>query len=247
MSSEANAGTPNAAPQETQQSPSVNPTFQQPPVGSPDRPAPQLVTVALDQLQRYVGLERELNDFRTAQQAAMEAEQQKAIRAMAEKGQIEQALEQQKQIWAQKEQETSSRLAAFQQRYNAEKVNATLAQSLGGITFAGDDEAARGEAARMFAANIKDSLEVIENSDGSTSVVEKVSRRPAADLIRERLSDPKLAFFLAASARGGAGTDGGRPPATQTNQPPSLLDEMVAQRNATPTLFAGVGLKPKFN
>lgn len=230
-----------AAPQPQQAAPQPDPTFQRPPVGSPERPAPQTVTIPLDVWQETASYKHKLAEFEAQQRAALEAEQQKALLAMAQKGEVEQALEKQREHLLAKEREAQARYAALQESYNAEKINAELATATSGVRFASD------EAARVFRASVRDLLTVVDNPDGSKSVVDRVGRRPAADVIRERLSDPSLAFYLAADSRGGAGTDGTRPPANPPQGPPSLLDEMLAARDAQPALFGGIGLGPKSN
>ena len=216
--------------------------FQRPPVGAPGGPPPQqTVTVPLDVWQEAHAYKQRLSEFEAQRNAAVEAEAQKAIRAMAEKGQIEQAFEEHRKLYATKEQEAQQRYAALAESYNGEKINAELATATSGVRFASD------EAARVFRASVRDLLTVVENPDGSKVVVDRVGRRPAADVIRERLSDPSLAFYLAPSTtRGGAGTDGTRPPANTQIQPGSL-DAIAAEFQARQGQYPAFGLAPKPN
>lgn len=227
-----------AAP--AQQAPPVNPTFQQPPVGTAERPAPQVVSIPLDVWQETSSYKAKWADAENQKAAALEIEQQKAVLALAQKGEVEKALEEQRRITGLKEQEWNTRHNGVVQSWHAEKVTAELAVATSGANFASP------EAARMFRASVQELLTVEDNPDGTKAVVSKVGRRPAAEVIRERLSDPSLAFFFAASPRGGSGTDGTRTPANAQQQgPPSLLDEMVARQNSDPVMFSGIGLGPK--
>lgn len=241
MDGETTATQDNAAPQQAAPPPSG--AFQRPPTGAPGGfPAPQTVTVPLDVWQETNSYKHKFAEFEAQRNAAVEAEAQKAIRAMAEKGQIEQAFDEHRKLYATKEQEAQQRYAALAESYNGEKINAELATATSGVRFASD------EAARVFRASVRDLLTVVENPDGSKVVVDRVGRRPAADVIRERLSDPSLAFYLAPSTtRGGAGTDGTRPPANEPHAAPGSLDAIAAEYQARQGQYPAFGLAPKPN
>lgn len=230
---------PNAtSPADASQAPAPDPTFQRPPVGTPERPAPQTVTIPLDVWQEAASYRHRLAEVEAQRQAAVEAEAQKALLAMAQKGEVEQALEKQRELLTTKEREAQARYAALLDSYNSEKINAELATATSGVRFASD------EAARVFRASVRDLLTVVENPDGSKAVVDRVGRRPAADVIRERLSDPSLAFYLQPSGRGGSGTDGTRPPANPQQPQPGSLQAIAERFNAASAASQSFGLKP---
>lgn len=234
-------------PAPNQAAPQPSPDFQRPPVGAPGGPPiPPTVPLTVDEYQRLRGLESQFAEFQRQQQAAIEAEQAKANELLAAKGQVEEAFTAERANWQTKLQKQQEEYQRLRESYHGEKVDAVLADALSGVVFAGPDDASRAEAARLLRKILRDELDAVPSPDGAVSVVDKASRRPAADVIRERLSDPKLAFFLASRNGGGSGTDGTRPPANAPYQPGSL-DAIAASYRAAQGQYPAFGLGPRSN
>ena len=92
---------------------------------------------------------------------------------------------------------------------------------------------------------LQDDFETTRDASGALVVREKVSGRPAAEVLRERLDSPQFAIFFAPSSRGGSGTDGTRPPASLQPTQPGSLDAIVADWRNRQTQYQSFGLRPK--
>ena len=90
-------------------------------------------------------------------------------------------------------------------------------------------------------------METVRDPQGTPLTRSRSDLRPAADYLKARLESPELAFFFAASSRGGSGSDGTRPPAPP--QPPAAVlapDQQVKAwqaSNGTPAF--GLAPAPK--
>lgn len=232
----------NPAPTQTPaQAPQPNPAFQQPPTGAPGGPPiPPTIPLTVEEYQRLRGLESQLGELQKAQAAALEAKQAEVIQALAEKGKVQEALEEQRKQWEAKYGETAAKLTQFEQQVFAERKDATLANAFQGIPFAGATPEDRSNTAAMVRRLLQDDFETARDASGSLVVRDKVSGRPAADVIRERLASPQYAIFLAPTTRGGAGGDGTRTtadPTTDAQARASLLEAFGVGRAS-----AGSGL-----
>lgn len=209
------ATTPEAKPAPASNQPAQpDSTFQQPPVGTQERPgAPDLYRENYELRQRIAA-------FDAAQRAAVEAEQRKVTDALAEKGRTSEALESERQRASQREQELIDRIEAAQKVVIREKAEAFKARLLAGKTFSGADDATRSGQQRIVESLIDSWLDHDADASGNISFVDRESRRPALDELSRRLSSPELAAFFAPSTRGGPGTDGARPSAPPQTLPP---------------------------
>lgn len=206
--------------------------------------APTMVTLTVDEYQRFRGLERQLSDFQVQQQKALDDARNAELKAMADKGEIEKALAEQKKDWEAKHAEALGKHRALESQILTEKFDATINDALAGVEWTGDTPEQRANASRMFRLTIKPDFESIRLADGTIVVRDKASGRPAAEVLRERLSDPSLSFLLAPKSRGGSGSDGARPPANQQQPQPGSLEAIAAQFKANQGRYAPMGLGP---
>ena len=162
------------------------------------------------------------------QQSALEAKEAERLRALAEKGQIEEALAQQRKAWEQKHAEAVSRYTQLEQQVHAERKNSAIAEAFHGRTFVGETPEQKAATAAMVRRLLQDDFETTRDASGALVVREKVSGRPAAEVLRERLDSPQFAIFFAPSSRGGSGTEGTRPPASLQPTQPGSLEAIVS-------------------
>lgn len=207
-------------------------------------PAPPSVSLPVDEYQRFRGLERQLADYQTAKQAEVDAKEQERIKALADKGEIESALNEQKRIWETKHLDAEKRFKELEGQILAEKYESTVSAFMTEVEWVGDTPEQRAEAALMFKLRVQSDLETVRLADGSIKVRDKASGRPAAEVLRERLSDPKLSFLIASKNRGGSGGDGTRTPANQNAPEPGSLEAIAADYKAKQGRYAPMGLGP---
>ena len=74
-----------------------------PAVAAPrDAQAPPTIPLSVEEYQRLRSLEKQLDNFQRLQQSALDAKEAERLRLLAEKGQVEEALAQQRTAWEQK-------------------------------------------------------------------------------------------------------------------------------------------------
>lgn len=235
-----------AAPAQQAQA-TVDPSFQRPPVGAPGGPPiPPTIPLTVEEYQRLRGLEGQLAEYQRTQQAAMEAAEAARLKALADKGQVEEALEQQRKTWEQKHAEATTRYSQLEQQVFGERKEAVLSEAMNGRQWYGETPEQRAATAGMARRLLQDEFETVRDASGALVVREKASGRPAAEVIRERLDSPSFAVFLAPTTRGGSGVDASRPPAPQQSQSqPGSLEAIAAQFQAARGENPGMGLAPK--
>jgi hypothetical protein len=212
-----------------------------PPSGGP---APT-IPLTVDEYQRLRSLERQLDEFQKMQQSALEAKEAERLRALAEKGQIEEALAQQRKAWEQRHAEAVSRYSHLEQQIQAERKNTAIAEAFHARSFVGETPEQKAATAAMVRRLLHDDFETTHDASGALVVREKVSGRPAAEVLRERLDSPQFAIFFAPSSRGGSGSDGTRPPANPQSTQPGSLDAIVSDWRNRQTQYQSFGLHPK--
>lgn len=219
-----------------------------PPVGAPGGPPiPPTLTLTVDEYQRLRGVEQQMAEIQKAQSAALEAKEQERIKAMAEKGQIEEALKQQRESWEAKHAESLSRYNQLEQQIFAERKDNVLQSALHGRDFVGATPEQRDYMRATLIASLAPNFETVrDSSTGSLQVVDKVSRRPAAEVLKERLDSPILAGFFAATQRGGSGSDVSRNLANQqqTEVKPGSVEAVAAEWKQRQGQYPAFGLQP---
>ncbi|MGC8642196.1 MAG: hypothetical protein ACP5XB_20220 [Isosphaeraceae bacterium] len=216
------------------------------PAASPDSPpAPTTIPLSVEEYQRLRSLERQIEDFQKLQQATLEAKEADRLRLMAEKGQIEEALDQQRRTWEQKHNEVQNRYNQLEQQVHTERRDRAIIEALHGRSFVGDTPEQRSAKAAMVQRVLRDDFETTRDASGALVVRDKATGRPAADVLRERLDSSEFAFFFTPSSRGGSGADGTRLPASPTLNQPGSLDAIAAVYRNKLSQHQSFGLRPK--
>lgn len=228
MSTEATPASPPAAPAQAQQ-PAVNRDLTQPPVGSqvPNSPT---IPLTVDEYQRLIGLQSQLAQIQAEQRAALEEKEQAKLKALAEKGQVEEAFGQFRTTWEAKVAEQAKKYNDLEASLLGEKKLAVLSSAFAGRQFAGETPDQQNIAAGQLRQLLESQYEAVRDASGQIVVRDKVSLRPATDAVKEALASPHYAHFFAPTSRGGTGSDGSRPPAAQ-QQPtaPGSLEDIAAK------------------
>jgi len=210
----------------------------------PGAPAEPEAPLSADERRRLRSLESQLQEFRRMQEAALEIKEKERLRALAEKGQIEEALDQQRKTWEQKHAEALSRYTLLEQQVFGERKAAAIAEACQGRSFVGETAEQKAAAAAMVRRLLQDEFETVREPSGALTVREKASGRPAADALRERLESPQFAIFFAPTSRGGAGGDASRPYAAPRGAQPGSLEAIVGQWKERQNQYQSFGLHP---
>jgi hypothetical protein len=228
------AGTP-PAPQPT------HPDFNRPPAAAGEaRPATIYMESAA--YQAMMDERAELIQFKARAQQEFEAKEAERLAALAKAGKIEEALTETRNQGEIKHREAEQRYQALESAWLTEKKNAAIAEALNGRQFVGDPA----RTAALVRRYLADEIEATRDSQGNPVVYDRKTRRPAADYLKERLESPDsdLAPLLAASHRGGAGTDGTRTAGAPGNEDPTSaymkqFREQMAASRSDPTRVYG--------
>lgn len=199
---------------------------------------------AADDRQRLKALESRLQEFQRQQEATLELKENERLRALAEKGQIEEALDQQRRTWEQKHAEALSRYTVLEQQVFGERKAAAIAEALQGRAFVGESPDQRAAAAAMVRRLLQDEFETVREASGTLTVRERSSGRPAVEALRERLDSPTFAIFFAPTSRGGAGGDASRPYTAPRGAQPGSLEAIVGQWKDRQNQYQSFGLHP---
>lgn len=197
-----------------------------------------------EESQRLRAMEAQLRDLQRQQEAALDQKEQERLRALAEKGQIEEALEQQRRSWERKHAEAVSRFTLLEQQVFGERKSAAIAEAIQGRSFVGDSPEQRTAAAAMVRKLLQDEFETVREASGALVVRERASGRPASEALRERLESPQFAIFFAATSRGGAGSDASRPYVATRGAQPGSLEAIVDQWKDRQNQYQSFGLHP---
>lgn len=220
--------------------PQPSPDFQRPPVGAPGGPPiPPTIPLTVDEFQRLRGIESQFAEFQKQRQAEIEAKETERLRVLAEKGQVEEAFKQHREMHEKKLAEEQARYASLESSLLSREKATVLAEALMGRSFASE------EASTQLRQLLDMRFEASRNAAGQIEVREKGSLRPAADVMKEVIASPSYAHFFAASSSGGSGSDGSRPPAPP-QQPPAAgsLDAIVADWKSRQGQYQSFGLNP---
>lgn len=227
----------------------VNPAFQAPPTGAVGGPPiPMTLSLTVDEYNRYRAIERSLAEM-TAQQArvAKEAEDARLL-VVAESGNSKKALQETNDAWQKKVDEATGKYTKLEGSLFASHQETVLGAALAGVVFAGETAEDKAEAARQLRAILEPLFETSRDGSGAIITRDKVSGRPAADVLKEALASKKYQHFFSAQSRGGSGTDGTRAAAKPT---PTSVDgyktvaQFAAEMAATGGLGAGGGFGRK--
>jgi hypothetical protein len=205
---------------------------------------PTTIPLTVEEYQRLRSVEQQLEELRQAQQSALDAKEAERLKVLAEKGQIEEALNQQRTAWEQKHAEALARYSQLEQQVRTERKNAVITEAFQGRSFAGAAPEQKAATAAMVRRLLQDDFETMQDASGALAVREKVSGRPATEVLRERLDSPQFAIFFAPSSRGGSGSDGTRLPANPAPSQPGSLEAIAADWRNRQSRYQSFGLHP---
>lgn len=215
------------------------------PIHNPSEPASAAsIALSVEEYQRLKGLESQVDELRSARTTELEAKEAERIKALAERGRIEEALSQQRQALEAKLGESAARFAELERQIFDERKNAVIAQAFAGRAFVGDSPERQAEAAMQVRALLESRFETVRDASGALVVRDKASGRPAADVIRETLDSASYAHFFAPSSRGGAGGDATRSSPRPQPPRPGSLDFIAAEFKARQASYGAFGMHP---
>jgi hypothetical protein len=202
--------------------------------------------LTVEEYQRLRGLEGQIAELQKTRQAEIDAKESGRIKALAEKGEIEKALNEQRKSWEQRHAEASAKYVQLEQQVFSERKSATLAEALSGRNYAGETPEAKAATASMVRRLLDDDFETTRDASGSLVVRQKGTGLPAADVLRARLDSPEFSIFFAPSTRGGSGSQGAtnpNPGAGGAN--PGSLESIAADYRRRMGGMQSFGLAPK--
>ena len=176
--------------------------------------------------------QQELTQLREAaaqqRQAAEQAERAR-LAALAEAGQVTEALN---QLTARSDQalaEAQARTAAVQGNWLNERRSSVINQVLAtrAAEFAGDPQVTATQLRQLLEGEI----ESIAGPDGVPVVRCRQTLRPAEAVLIERINSPSFAHFFKPTTRGGAGSGGAQPASGQPQ--PGSYEELAARFKQT--------------
>jgi hypothetical protein len=194
---------------------------------------PEQYAAQMSEMTRLQGVE-------AAVRAQLEQAENARLKALAEKGQIEDALAQGRKQWEDAAAKERAEKIQTETAWFGEKTASAIATALNGRVFAGTDPTATAALVRRL---LEGEIETVRDAQGLPLTRSRTDLRPAADYLKARLDSPEFGVFFAPASRGGSGTDGTRSAGNPTPQtPPTALDASVAAYHKANA--AGVGLRP---
>jgi hypothetical protein len=226
---------------------SPNPT----PTLTPSPSPPPVLTISVDDYQRFRGLEKQLADIRVEQQLVIDAKEKERLVALAGQGKAEQALDEQRKSWESKVAESNTKYGELERQvYDREKTR-VLDSALVGRTFVGESPERQSTKAGQLRRLLESEYETTRLADGNLIVRHKATGRPAEDVLKESLASPDYEHFFKATSQGGAGGDATRSNVnpTQSANPhrPGSVEfyawQMKAQSSQYPSFGLGIPRK----
>lgn len=178
--------------------------FQSPPAAN----GASLIQIPAEEWHRLRSLEPTLAEFQRKSQADIDAKEQERLKAIGDKDGVQRLLDESNKSWQSKLDAANGSIAKTREKYHGKALESALAGSLAGVQFVGENAEVQGRVAANFRSIIQGRFEVREDEGGNLEVRDKVSGRPAADVMKELLNAPEHQGFFAPKTRGGAGTDG---------------------------------------
>lgn len=198
-----------------------HPDLQRPPAAAGEvRPA----TIYMNP-EEYTRKEQELQqlrEYKAQQQALYDQAEAARIKALADKGQIEEAFKQMQERHQAEAAKYREQAITIEREWLRERSDTEINAVLAGRTFAGADPQATAAIVRRL---LSDEVEAVRDAQGNPVIRDRKTLRPAAEYLKERLEAPDMAIFFAATHRGGSGTDGARPAAATPKAQPGSFEE----------------------
>lgn len=200
----------------------VTPPAPEPVIAPPTAPA--MVPVTVEEYQRLRSTEAQLAEMKRANALILEKAEADRIKALADKGQVDEAMKQLREAETAKRTEAETRYAGLESQYLGEKKANVIGDSLAGRDFVSPEAAA--QAKTLLDAR----FESTRDASGQIMVREKSTGRPAAEVIRETLDSPSFAHFMKPSTTGGANAGGSKPApvVTESAETMTVSDALIA-------------------
>ncbi|MDE2100494.1 MAG: hypothetical protein KGL39_24835 [Patescibacteria group bacterium] len=147
--------------------------------------------------------------FQRDQQAAMDAKETERLAAVALKEGADKALEQQRTAWEGKLTEAQARAKQIESRMLAANRKTVIAQALSGKVFSGATAEIQASQTKQLQTLLDNEIEASIDGNGDPIVRDKLTGRPADQVLREMLAGPEYAHYFAANGAGGTGGGGG--------------------------------------
>jgi hypothetical protein len=231
--------------------PSGTPEFAPSPVQPPAAPpapsavVPPTVPLTVEEYQRLRGIERNYSDLQTRQQKELEAKEQERLTALAKAGEVQKAFDEHSQSWAKRLTEAETKFATLDGQLLSERKAAVLAEKMAGRVYTGSDAAHKQAAANQLKTLIEPMFEPVREANGSISVREKLTGRPAELVLPELLDSPQFAHFFAATTKGGPNLTGGSSQGQSEGHESGGLESVVADFKARQAQYHSMGLHPR--
>jgi hypothetical protein len=193
---------------------------------------PKSITLSAEEVVRLYSQVRELEAIRAQHAAELQAREDARLAAMAEAGKAKEAIE---RLRADAEAKLAARTNAF---LNAERSRA-VSDLIAGRPFASD------AAATQLRLLLEAQVEAVLDDSGSVALRDRVSGRPAIDVLREQLDSPAFAHFFRASSQSGIGASGSLHNPAPNTPPQSYQDQLIAafkQQLSSPSGALGLGI-----
>ncbi len=206
-----------------------------------------MVPLTVEEYQRLRGLEGQLTELRTAKEAEIAAKEAERIKALADKGQVDVAFEELRKTHETKLGEATTKYADLERQVFSERKSSVIAQAFAGRTFVGATPEAQAQAAVQVRTLLESQFETARDGSGALIVRDKLTGRPAADVLKESLDSPTFAHFFAPRGNAGSGGLGGSTssaPAGDAPKPGSL-DFIAAEFKARQARYGSFGLTAK--
>jgi hypothetical protein len=164
-----------------------------------------------------------LKEWKQQNDQILEMKENERLRALAEKGQVEQAFNEVKTANEKRMAELNTRLEQRERAWLDERRTQTINEAMAGLIFVGKDDEARSRTAAMVRRLLELDIEAVIGPTGAPNVRDRKTLQPASDYLKMRLTAPDSEFAALLAPRapgGGSGTDGTRTLAiTPSNDP----------------------------
>jgi len=157
---------------------------------------------------------RSLRDFKAQQDKLLEMKEAERIKTLAEKGQLNEALKQLNENYTKKIDEYAAAGQAVEREWLEDRRSRAIDEVLAGRAFTGVDPT---KTAAMVRQLLTAEVEAVRDASGKPVIRDKLTMRPAAEYLRERLESPEFGVFFVAQNKGGSGADASRPAGADTN------------------------------
>ena len=211
---------------------------------------PRVISMSEAEYRNLLAAQDELRRAQAAERQRADQADQERARALAERGQIEEALNTTRAGLQRDLEAERQRNAEMARRVHDRERRAALAGAIAAFETSTKQSvlpASRGHLEKLWAGD----FEVAEDPGRPDSFVvrEKGTLRPIQDVVADRLKQPEHAMFLAAGTKGGTANPGGLQPgdAAEPDRPRNLGDAVALQFVENRRQSGPIGLGGKAN